>query len=88
VAGLFALRVVAEGTDILCSTAVMILLQLSSAQCRSHRGHSFKFKFENGCKGRGTHDLAIGSYKLGFLLGYKAGFGLDVIHIPTYSYLL
>ncbi len=87
-AGLFASRVVADGTDNPCSTAVMSLLQLSSAQCRSHHGHSFKF--ENGCKGRGTHDLAIGSYKLGFLLGYnlKAGFGLDVIHIPTYSYLL
>jgi hypothetical protein len=44
-------------------------------------------QFENGCKGRGTHDLAIGSYKLGFLLGYKASFGLGVIRI-AYAFLL
>ena len=80
-AGVFAL---AEGTDNPCSTAVMILLQLSSAQCRSRHGHLFRLKTVV----RDTHDLPIGLCKLGFLLGYKAGFGLDVIRmyclrIPT-----
>ena len=80
-AGVFAL---AEGTDNPCSTAVMILLQLSSAQCRSRHGHLFRLKTVVS----GTHDLAIGS-RNGFLVGIqKAGFGLDVIRmyclrIPT-----
>jgi hypothetical protein len=74
----------AEGTDNPCSTAVMILLQLSSAQCRSRHGHLFRLKTVVS----GTHDLAIGS-RNGFLVGIqKAGFGLDVIRmyclrIPT-----
>ena len=80
-AGVVAL---AEGTDNPCSTAVMILLQLSSAQCRSRHGHLFSLKTVVS----GTHDLAIGS-RNGFLVGIqKAGFGLDVIRmyclrIPT-----
>ena len=80
-AGLVAL---AEGTDNPCSTAVMILLQLSSAQCRSRHGHLFSLRTVVN----GTHDLAIGS-RNGFLVGIqKAGFGLDVIRmhclrIPT-----
>ena len=62
----------------------MILLQLSSAQCRSRHGHLFSLKTVVS----GTHDLAIGS-RNGFLVGIqKAGFGLDVIRmhclrIPT-----
>ena len=62
----------------------MILLQLSSAQCRSRHGHLFSLKTVVS----GTHDLAIGS-RNGFLVGLQeAGFGLDVIRmyclrIPT-----
>ena len=79
-AGLVAL---AEGTDNPCSTAVMILLQLSSAQCRSRHGHLFRLKTVVS----GTHDLAIGSYKLGFLFGMQGWFRLGrdpyCLRIPT-----
>jgi hypothetical protein len=63
------------------STAVMILLQMVELGAVPW---AF-IQFENGCKGRHTHDLAIGSYKLGFLLKCNAGFGLGVIRI---AYLL
>ncbi len=80
VAGLFAS---AEGTDNPCSTAVMILLQIVELGAVPW---AF-IQFENGCKGRGTHDLAIGSYKLGFLFGMQGWFRLGrdpyCLRIPT-----